>query len=292
MLLVACEHRLFNWLDDERYLKLVWRARTGKKLDLEKPVTYNEKLQWLKLNYRTSLQTKCVDKYRVREYVSECGLENILVDLLAVYDRPEDVDFDKLPTPCFIKCNNSSGGNMIYSKEKGIDKKQFVKSFKKLLRRNTFCYGREWPYKDVVPKIVVEKVLRDNDGNLPVDYKFFCFNGKTEFVFVNKDVCSEEGKHRTDDTWNVFDLNLKPLDFKIGRCDSNYHVDIPKNWDEMIRVSEILARPFPHCRIDLYNVDGRIFFGEITFFHQSGFVEIEPIEWNIKYGDLLDISKL
>lgn len=291
-ILVLCQKRFFNWLPDKQYIKLMWFARMGSRLDLENPVTFNEKLQWLKLNYRNPLMTTCCDKYEIRSYAKSCGLGNILNELYGVYDSPEEIDFEELPETCFIKTNNGCGSNYIYKKNLFKDRDEFNKLFDKWLLNNSYYYGREWPYKNIQPKIVVEKVLRDNKGKLPVDYKFFCFGGRAEFVFINDNVCSENGKHRSDDIWNIFDLDMKPLDFSI-RVESkkDFRPAMPKNWRQMIEISEKLAEPFPHARVDLYNIDGKIILGEITFFHCSGFGEVKPYEWNKKLGDLIKLEK-
>ena len=295
-IIIAIYYRKLNWMSDEKYIKLMWKAKMDYPLNLENPRTFNEKLQWIKLNYHDDLMTTCVDKYTVRDYVEQCGLGKILNELYAVYDRPEEIDFSKLPDTCFLKCTNGCDGNFLFDRGNGVNTKLFNKRFNRILNDNLYYYGREWPYKNVQPKIIVEKVLRDKNGKLPIDYKFFCFNGKAEFVFINKDVCDENGVHRKDDIWDVFDLELNPLDFTIGDCfdnsDDYFRVNKPENWEKMIEYAEILSKPFPHARIDFYNIDGKIIFGEITFFHCSGFSEIKPIEWDYKLGELINLNNL
>lgn len=160
-------------ISDESFARMKYKENTGKVLNLENPITYNEKLWWLKVNNRDPLMTKCSDKYLVRDYVKDCGLGHILNELYGVYDNANDIDFESLPVDeVFLKCNHGSGKNIIYRKNINFNKSAFIKEFNKSLKQNYFLQSREWNYKDISPKIISERVLRDKDGNLPNDYKF------------------------------------------------------------------------------------------------------------------------
>ena len=284
---------LLSRLSDETFAKIKYKENTGKTLDLKNPTTFNEKLWWLKLNNRDPLLTICSDKYKVREYVKQCGLEHILTKLYGVYDNANDIDFDKLPDRAFIKTNHGSGTNIIWDRNKPFNIQKFRRKFNNALKRNYFWQSREWNYKNIEPKIIVEEVLEDKDGNLPIDYKFLCFDGDPRLLLVSENVCTKTGEHNnSDDRYtNVYDMNYKLLPITIKfRNDKKTKVKKPNNFKKMIDCAKILSSPFPHCRIDLYNIDGKIYFGEITFYHGGACHNIEPLTWDKKMGDWIDLN--
>ena len=280
-------------VSDRRYAKQQYEKEIGVKLNLDDPKTFDEKIWYLMLYNRDPLLTKCSDKYEVREYVRECGLEYILNELYGVYDRAEDIDFDTIPSPCFIKCNHTSGGNMIFDRSKPFDREESVRWLNFMLRQNLYCRSREWNYKNIRPRIIVEKLLKDKEGKLPIDYRFMCFNGVPKLIFLDLHACDEEGNHAEDDYRNIYDMDFKPIDMRVTMTPRNpENYGKPENYDEMVRCAEILSKPFPHCRVDLYNIDGTIVFGEMTFYHGAGFNKITPPEWDRKMGDWIDISNI
>ncbi len=286
-------HDKYNKLSDEEFAQYAYKNHNGENLDLENPQTYDEKVWYLKLHERDPLQTKCTDKYRVREYVRECGLEDILIELYGVYASFQEIEFDKLPERFFIKCNHTSGSgaNVIYDRNKPFDFKYQKNEFDFWMKRNYFWGSREWNYKDIPPRIICEKVLEDKEGHLPLDYKFMCFGGKAKLLFLNIGLATETGDHSDEAYCNVYDMEFNLLPIKDER--ENYTskpIAKPDNWDEMIRCAEILSKPFRHCRVDLYNVDGKIYFGEITFHHGGGCNGIEPREWAYKMGSWITID--
>lgn len=278
-------------IDDEKFAKLKYKENTGNNLNLVNPITFNEKLWWLKLNNRDPLLTKCSDKFQVREYVKEKGLEKILIPIYGVYSVAEDIPLESFPNKAFIKTNHGSGVNIIWDKKNPFDKEKFIKKFNLSLKTNYYLQSREWNYKNIEPKIIVEKVLVDSGTTGLIDYKFLCFDGKVKLVFSEVGIATNEGTHNPYSTRNVHDTNFNLLDLKVGR--KNYDsilVDKPKNFSRMIEYAERLAEPFPHCRVDLYNINGVIYFGEITFYHGGGTQKIEPEEWNIKMGNWIDLK--
>lgn len=284
---------LATFIPDTLFAKIYYKRRTGEALNLKNPKTFDEKLWYLKLHNRDPLLTICSDKYRVREYVKQCGFEEILNELYGAYDDARDIPFDSFTEPVFLKCNHGSGENIIYYPDKPFDREDFIKRFNFDLKQNYYFKSREWNYKNIRPKIIAERVLRDKNGDLPIDYKFFCFHGIPKFVFINKGVATETGCHATDDVWNIFDLDMNPLSFSLRiESDKSFNPPKPKNYEEMIEVAKKLSGNFPCCRVDLYNVDGKIFFGECTFYHCGGCTNTKPEEWAYRLGSWIDLNEI
>lgn len=281
-------------LSDRDFAMSYYKEKTGKVLNLDNPQTFDEKLWWLKLNYREPLQTVCSDKYKIREYVKGCGCEELLNELYGVYDRAEDVEFEKIPSPCFLKTNHGSGNNIIYDRDQPFNKKAFVKKFNKSLDSNYYYQSREWNYKNIEPKIIAEKVLRDKDGKLPNDYKFFCFYGKPKVMLFDTDVCLDTGSHNLGGLRNIYDENKQLLKgVKITRNNHDKQLDISDDiFIKMKSYASILSEPFPHVRVDFYCVDGKIYIGEMTFYHMGACNKIEPCEFDLQLGEWVDISRI
>lgn len=280
-----------NSMSDEEYAQWKYQLRTGKTLNLKTPQTFDERIWYLKINVRDPLNNKCSDKYRVREYVKECGLEHILNELYAVYSSVEEIDFDSLPERCFLKCNNGSGANMIYDCNKEFEYERFKKEFTKALKEDYYWAGREWNYRHIKPLILCEKVLEDKNGKLPLDYKIMCFAGEPKLLFLDIGVATEQGEHAEEYYRNIYDMEFNLLPVKETR--ENYlgpEIVKPQNWDKMVEYARILSKPFRHCRVDLYNIDGKIYFGEITFHHGGGCNDIQPEEWAYKIGQWIPID--
>ena len=280
-----------NSMSDEEYAQWKYQLRTGKTLNLENPQTFDERIWYLKINVRDPLNNKCSDKYRVREYVKECGLEYILNELYAAYSSVEEIDFDSLPERCFLKCNNGSGANMIYDRNKEFEYERFKIEFKKALKEDYYWAGREWNYRHIKPMILCEKVLEDKNGKLPLDYKIMCFAGEPKLLFLDIGVATEQGEHAEEYCRNIYDMEFNLLPVKETR--ENYlgpEIVKPLNWDKMVEYARILSKPFRHCRVDLYNLDGKIYFGEITFHHGGGCNDIQPEEWAYKIGQWIPID--
>ena len=280
---------------DDVYARRMYRRYTGLTLHLDNPELFNEKLWWLKLNYRNPLMTQCTDKYRVREYIKKCGFEDILTILFGVYENARDVPINKYDHDVFIKCNHGSGTNLIYNPSNTFDQARFISDFNYDLKQNHFWNSREWNYKNIKPKIICEQVLRDKEGKLPKDYKFMCFQGTPKLLFLENEVCDENGRHNTSGTRfvNVYDMdfNLTPI---TSGCPSRQDIIInkPSTFEYMKKIAETLSRPFPHCRVDLYDIDGKVYFGEMTFYHGGGCVDIQPLEWQIKMGAWIDLNAI
>lgn len=278
---------MYDHWPDEKYLKAMFAAAIGKNLDLENPKTFNEKLQWLKLYDRRPEYTMMVDKYRVREYIaSELG-EEYLIPLLGVWDNPDEIDFDALPNQFVLKCNHNSGLGMCICKDKmKLDIVTAKAELRKALARNYYLSFREWPYKDVPRKIICEKYMVDESGYELRDYKFFVFDGKVKALFIATDRSAV-----TDTCFDFFDRDFNHLPFINGHPNAAKNISKPENFEEMISLAEKLGDGIPQTRIDLYNIRGKIYFGEITFFHWSGLVPFEPEEWDYTFGNWITLPK-
>lgn len=278
-------------ISDERFAKMKYKENTGKKLNLENPLTFNEKLWWLKLNNRDPLLTICSDKVKVREYVRNCGLGHILNEVYGVYDDASDINFYKLPDKAFIRTNHCSGTNAIWDKSNPFNREKFIKRFNYSLKQNYFLQSREWNYKNIEPKIIVEKILEDKDNPTLIDYKILCFEGIAKLVFVELGIVLPDGTQNPYSTRNIYDNQFNLLDVKIRSENFDKSlVSKPDNFEDMIKYAEILAKPFPHCRVDLYNISGEIYFGEMTFYNGGATEKITPEKWNKKIGDWIDLE--
>lgn len=290
-LLNRAKINILSKVSDEKYAKFTYKENTGKSLNLKSPKTFNEKLWWLKLNNRDPLLTRCSDKVEVRSYIDEMGLGEILIPMIGVYKKAEDIDFNTLPDKAFIKTNHGSGINVLWDRHKSFDKERFIKKFNKALKINYYLQSREWNYRDISPRIIVEEVLEPTDSNFGlIDYKFLCFEGKVKLVLTDVGVAAPDGTHSPEPKRNIHSRDFELINLKIGR--ENFHPCLrkPKNYEKMLKYAEEISKPFPHCRVDLYNNNGEIFFGEITFYHGGATQKIEPNHWDLKIGDWIDLE--
>lgn len=287
-ILVNILYRL-SWITkripDEKYLKIVYKSILKTELDLNNPETFNEKLQWLKLNDRNPQYINMVDKYEVKKYVANSIGEEYIIPTIGVWERFEDIDFNQLPNQFVLKCTHDSGGLSICKDKKEFSIKEAKKKLSKSLKRNFYYFGREWPYKNVKPRIIAEKYMVDESGIELKDYKIFCFNGKAKFILVDFGRFSNHYRNIYDLDWNLLDLQIK------FPSDNNNKIPKPKKLDEMINIAEKLSKDIPHLRVDLYSINEKIYFGELTFYHGSGFTNFLPEEWNNIVGDLLELPK-
>lgn len=279
---------LYNNMDDKKFIEKMFKATMDYPLNLENPKSFNEKLQWLKLYDRNPLYTKLVDKYKVREYISEKIGEGYLIPLLGVWDDPEDIDFDSLPNKFVLKCNHNSGLGMCICTDKSkIDIKKVKNELKSGLAQNYYLNGREWPYKNVSRKIICEKYMTDETGKNLRDYKFYCFDGKPKIVGIYQDRNSDK-----ETTGDFFDMNFEWVDLKFGMPNALNKPQKPQKFQEMIKIAEILSEGMPEVRVDLYISNNKIYFGELTFFDGGGFDKIEPLEWDYKLGSWIKLPKI
>ena len=259
---------LYDNMPDETYLQRMFRAKLGYDLDLINPRTLNEKLNWLKIHDRKPIYTTMVDKYAAKQYVSECIGEKYAIPTLGIWDRFDDIDFKLLPNSFVLKTTHDSGGIVICSDQSKLDFNLAKRKINKSLKKNYYFYGREWPYKEVKPRIIAEELLQTANNEPINDYKLQCFDGKFDNIFVAEGRFSKRGVryHYFDHTWNYLpycpyeDIDMDELK-KLK----------PSSLEEMIGIAEKLAAGLPQLRVDLYEIEGRVFFGEMTFYSQSGF---------------------
>lgn len=257
--------------------------RVGYKPNIKNPKSYNEKIQWYKLHYRDPLMTQCADKYRVREYVKKTIGKKYLIPLFGVYDSAEDINFDKLPNQFVLKTNNSSGKNFICKDKSKINKGEIIDQFKEWMKPeyNHYNYSFEWCYKNIKPKIICEKYLEQKDKDL-YDYKFYCFNGKVEFIRTFRQRYKNILK-------NTYDLNWKELPYSMDIPNASTQVSKPKNLSLITKLCESLSKEFPLVRIDYYIIDRKIYFGEMTFYPGNGILPLLPTDWDYKLGKKLKL---
>ena len=282
-------HHLLDWLPDKQYLCLMYWAMLHKKLDLKNPKTFNEKIQWLKINDRKPEYTVMVDKYAAKQYVADRIGEQYIIPTLGVWESFDDIDFESLPNQFVLKCTHDSGGLVVCKDKSKLDKAAAKEKIEKSLKRNYYWSGREWPYKNVPPRIIAEKYMSDsqetNGEELSLkDYKFYCFDGTMKFVMINSDRNSNKPTKA-----DYFDRDFNWLDFTWGYGHAEVRPEKPDKFKEMVSIAEKLSKRLPHIRVDLYECIGQISFGELTFYDGSGFDEISPVEWDYKIGDYIKL---
>ncbi|MCA0153530.1 glycosyltransferase [Winogradskyella sp. 2Y89] len=280
--------RKMRWLPPKIYTKISYQYYTGKKLNLSNPEEFNEKIQWLKVYYHPKILTQLVDKYAVREYVKEKIGEQYLNKIYGVYNKPNDVPFDELPNKFVIKATHTSSHNLIVADKNNLNKSKALKSFKKWLGKNQYYrIGQEWAYKNVPPRLIVEKFLKDKEERSLIDYKFYCFKGTAKFLEVHLDRADNHKRAFYD-----FELNLLPFRYVSLEKSISKKVEKPSNMDEMIKLSEILAGDFPFVRVDFYSIEGKTIFGEMTFYPSDGRKDYIPEEYNKIIGDYIELPIL
>lgn len=285
LLFLTLGHReMLNWINDETYLKIAYRIKMGKKLNLDSPVTFNEKLQWLKLYDRRPEYTTMVDKYEVKKWVSAKIGEEYIIPTLGVWDKFDDINFNKLPEQFVLKCTHDSGGLVICKDKRKFDQQKARKKIETCLKHNFFWGQREWPYKNVKPRIIAEPYMEDADTKDLRDYKIFTFNGQVKALFIATD---RESKEETKS--DFFDANFRHLAFTNGHPNANVQPKKPKTFEKMKELAAQLSKGIPQVRVDFYEVNGKIYFGEMTFFHWSGMVPFNPEKWDRIFGEWIEL---
>lgn len=268
---------------DELYLKILYKHIMGEKLDLEHPKTLNEKLQWLKIHDKKPEYTKMVDKYEGKLYIEEKIGKEYVIPTLGVWNSFDEIDFDKLPDQFVLKCTHDSGGVVICKDKSKLDIEKAKKTINRCMKRRYYYNSREWPYKDVKPRIIAEQFMVDETGWDLKDYKIFCFNGKPIYVEVDY---NRSVKHML----NAYDLNWNFLDF-CDKSPNNRDADIPKpqRLDDMLKIAEKLSEGHIFLRVDMYSIYDKIYCGELTFYPGSGFIQFNPRKTDIELGKRLKL---
>lgn len=276
--------KVVSFIPTKPWLSWLFRRKMGYAMDWKSPKTFNQKLQWLKVYDRKPIYTTMVDKYEAKKYVAEIIGEEYIIPTLGVWDKFEDIDFDALPDQFVLKCTHDSGGLAIVRDKSTFDKEKARKQFKIALNRNPYDVTREWPYKNVKPRIIAEQYMVDEETKELRDYKFFCFGGEVKAMLIatERDV---EGNVKMD----FFDCDGNHLPFRRGHENAKKTPAIPNCYEEMVALAEKLSEGICHVRVDLYSINGKIYFGEMTFYPASGLRAFEPAEWDRTFGDWLKL---
>lgn len=277
---------VFNHLSDEKYLKFCYFLRIGKKLNLDNPKTFNEKLQWLKINDRNPRYINMVDKYEVKKYIeTTIGLEYV-IPTFGIYNSFQEINFEKLPKRFVMKCTHNSGGVVVINDKNKINIKELEKKFNRMLKKNFFYVGREWPYKNIVPRIIIEENIQEEDSKEQIkDYKIMCFNGEPKCSFVCSNRNAESGL-----CVNFYDYNWKPMPFERHYPKNKQEIEKPSQYNKMLELAKKLSKDIPFVRVDFYQKGEQIYFGELTFYPGSGMEEFTPDEWDEKIGNWLELK--
>lgn len=288
--IIRTMYRFGGCLPDEIYTRLIYRLKTGKKLNLNNPQTFNEKLQWLKLYDHNPLYTTLVDKYAVKQWVADKIGSEYVIPTLGVWDRPEDIDWDSLPDQFVLKTTHGGGGDgVVICKDKAkLNKAEVLARLRKSMKTDPYKRLREWPYKNVPRRIIAEKFMQDYarpDNKDLVDYKFFCFDGEVKYLFV----ATDRNKTGEEVKFDYFDADFNHLDLRQQHPMSGKEIQKPQTFEEMKRVAGLLSKGFPEVRCDLYEINGKVYFGEMTFFHHGGVTPFHPESWDYEWGGCIKL---
>lgn len=286
-ILIKILYKISPFIKDEQYLKVLFFLKLGYKLDIKNPKTYNQKLQWLKLYYRNPITTQMVDKFLVKDFAKEIIGEKYLVQSYGIWNSFDEIDFNVLPKSFVLKTTHDQGGVIIVRDKNKLDKEYAKNKLSKHLNRQHYFLSREWPYKNVKPRIMAEALLIDNEVDDLYDYKFYCFDGEPKIMYI------AHGRHTDTCYLDFYDMEFNKLNISRPHYpQSNIKFQIPKNWELMKELSKKISKNFPHLRVDFYNINGTIYLGELTFFQGGGLMKFEPQEWDFKLGELINLDKV
>lgn len=288
---VLSKYGVYNWMSDEEHIRRKYLYRFGAEINLENPRTYNEKLQWLKLHDRRQEYTRIVDKLEVKKYVEEHIGEGFVIPVIGgPWDSFDEIDFDRLPHQFVLKTTHDCGGVYVCHDKDLLDRNSARKFLNKHLKRNYYVTCREWPYKNVKPRIFAEAYVKDSrdGGEELTDYKFFCFDGVPKAMFVATDRSSQVEETKFD----FFDMDFAHLPIIQGHPNANIEIAKPYAFERMKEIAGKLSRGFPQLRVDFYCTEEHVYVGELTLFHFGGFVPFEPEEWDAKFGEWIQLPDL
>lgn len=279
---------MLDWLNDKFFLQCSYYVHMGKKLNLNNPVTLTEKIQWIKLYDRRPLYTQLSDKAQVKKWVNETLGQDICIPTLGIWDSFDQIDFSTLPERFILKCTHDSGSFTKIENKQNMDYNSLEKRFKHYLGKNMFFWGREFVYKEIKPRIIAEPYMEDVETGELRDYKFFCFNGEPKIMFV----ASERQNRLTETRFDFFDINYNHLELLNGHPNAENIPSKPHSYEQMIKDATKLSHNIPFVRVDFYEINGKRYFGEMTFYHNCGWVPFEPNTWDIKMGNWLHLPQI
>lgn len=274
-------------VSDKYFIQKKYFLKTGKKLMLDNPITFNEKIQWLKLNDRNPRYTQMVDKYEAKKYVSSIIGDEYIIPTIGIYDSVENIDFEKLPKEFVIKCTHDSESTIICKDKYNTDLNELKQRISKKLKTNYYYRCREWPYKNVKPRIITEKYMATENQKELIDYKFFCFNGNPKFIYVSQGLSDHS-------TARISFANMNYEIEKFKRKDYKPFATLPKkpvNFEKMKELARILSKEIPFLRVDFYEINQKIYFSELTFYPGGGFIPFDPDEYDKVLGKMLELPK-
>lgn len=280
----------FNYLlSTKQYLDLTFKCRMGYRIDWDNPHTFNEKLNWLKLYDHNPIYTQLVDKQSVKSYVEERIGKSYIIPTIGCWESPEQITFASLPDQFVLKTTHGGGnkGVLLCKDKQSFDIQCAIKKLRESMKQDIYAISREWPYKNVNKQIICEPYIEDCKTGELRDYKFFCFDGEVKALFV-----ATERQKRKEPYFNFFDDSYNPLPIKQGHPVSPVIPEKPETFEEMKTIASKLSKGFPHVRVDLYEANGQVYFGELTFYHFGACVPFEPIEWDYKFGAWIDLKKI
>lgn len=274
-----------RFIPDRWMILMQYYLKLGRIPNLNSPKRFSEKLQVYKLKYRNPLLTIAADKLGVRNYIMKKGLDDILIKLYKVYDRADDINFDELPQKFILKTTNGSGTNIICVDKNQLNKLETIEQVNIWMNRDMYAAGREWAYKNIEPKIIIEELLEDanNPEDGINDYKFLCFNGEVKYIIL--DISRFSGHKR-----NIYDLDWNLLQVGTDKPNINYETQKPENLEDMIKIASKLCEDFPFVRVDLYTVNKKIYFGELTFYPWTGYIQFTPDDFDYQLGELFKLD--
>lgn len=275
----------FNWMPDEQYLRIAYRCKMHKKLNLSNPTTYNEKLQWLKLHERKDEYTRMADKFEAKKFAAERIGEEYVIPTLGVWDSFDEIDFNVLPNQFVLKCTHDSGSIIICKDKSKLDMTHAKAVLSTGLKHNSFWAAREWPYKNIKPRIIAEVYMEDDTTHDLRDYKFFAFDGEVKAMFIATERGSKE-----ETKFDFFDADFNHLPFTNGHPNAVELPKKPEHFEEMKILAGKLSIGIPQVRVDFYECNGKIYFGEMTFYHWGGMVPFKPEEWDYTFGSWIKLQ--
>ena len=286
VILYLMNKNILCWLNDKKYLELKYKLIMKSKLDLENPQTFNEKMQWLKLYDRKPEYTNMVDKYEAKKYVAEVIGEEYIIPTIGIYDKFDDIEFNKLPQQFVIKCTHDSGGLVVCKDKSKFNIEKAKIKINACLKKNFYYYSREWPYKDVKPKIIIEKYMKDSKQKEDlIDYKFFCFNGEPKYIYISQGLSNHATANISFADMNYNQCEFHRTDFKPFKVLPSK----PESFEQMKKLARKLSKDYIFLRVDFYEINKKIYFGELTFYPGSGYIPFEPKEYDKKIGDMIKL---